>query len=135
MLSAPMELRGKYGEENSRLYKQETMLIYTHKEKGKQKGNLMKENKLIKQLRNNVDNVVGGYLWSQVDYGEEEYPNLTEQEWFEFCTSEIYDMKNNGSGFTMYAKGICDNLKFLGNETIRKVIIEIADSEGLVKEA
>jgi hypothetical protein len=70
-----------------------------------------------------------------MDYGEEEYPNLTEQEWFEFCVPEIYDMKNNGGGFTMYTKGICDNLKFLGNETIRKVIIEIADSEGLVKEA
>lgn len=92
----------------------------------------MNTNKLMKQLRNNVDNVVGGYLWGQVDYGEEEYPNLTEQEWFEFCTSEIYDMKCDGRGCTWYGDGICDNLKFLGNDVIRKVIIEVADSEGLV---
>lgn len=95
----------------------------------------MNTNKLMKQLYNNIDNVVGGYLNSQSDYGEEEYPNLTEQEWFELCTSEIYDMKCNGRGGTWYADGICDNLKFLGNEVIRKAIIEVANSEGLVKAA
>ena len=95
----------------------------------------MNENKLMKQLRNNVDSVVGEYLNSQMDYGEEEYPNMTEQEWFDYCVSEIYDMKSDGRGFTRYADGICDNLKFLGNEVIRKAIIESADSEGLVKAA
>lgn len=88
-------------------------------------------NKMMKQLRNNVDQIVGEYLNSQMDYGEEEYPNLTEQEWFELCTAEIYDMKSN-CGCTWYGNGICDNLKFLGNDVIRKVIIEIASSEGLV---
>lgn len=92
----------------------------------------MKDNQLMKQLRNNVESLVGGYLNSQTDYGEKEYPNLTEQEWFDYCVVEIYDMKDNGCGRTLYANGICDNLKFLGNETIRKVIVEIADSEGLV---
>lgn len=92
----------------------------------------MKDNKLMKQLRNNVENAVGIYLNGQMDYGEEEYPNLTEQEWFDFCVPEIYNMKDNGSGITVYADGICDNLKFLGNNVIRKVIAEIADSEGLL---
>lgn len=92
----------------------------------------MKDNQLMKQLRNNVESVVGIYLNDQMDCGEEEYPNLTEQEWFDFCVPEIYNMKYNGSGITKYADGICDNLKFLGNNVIRKVVVEIADSEGLL---
>ena len=92
----------------------------------------MNNNQLMKQLRNNVEQVVCEYLNGQVDYGEEEYPNLTEQEWFDYCIYEIYDMKSNGHGITRYANGICDNLKFLGNDVIRKVIIEIANGEGLI---
>ena len=91
----------------------------------------MDTNKLMKQLRKNVDSIVGMYLNGQSDYGEEEYPNLTEQEWFDQCVPDIYHMLCD-RGSTWYADGICDNLKFLGNDTIRKVIIEIADSEGLV---
>ena len=92
----------------------------------------MKESELMQQLRNNVDQVVGIYLNSQMDYGEEEYPNLTEQQWWDECVPEIYHMKTNGRGLTLYGDGICDNLKFLGNDTIRKMIAEIADSEGLL---
>lgn len=92
----------------------------------------MKTNQLMKQLRNNVEQVIGEYLNSQMDYGDDEYPDMTEQQWIDYCTSEIYDMKSDGIGGTWYGVGICDNLKFLGNDVIHGLIIEMVDAEGLL---
>lgn len=93
----------------------------------------MNENAMIKQLRNNVDEVVCVYLNSQMDWGEEDYPNLTAEQWWNYCVPDIYNMKNDGSGTTVYCDGICDNLKFLGNDMIMKVIVESVDREWLLK--
>ena len=92
----------------------------------------MNNNKLMKQLRNNVERLVFEYGNGQCDYGTEDYPNLTEQQWWDYCVPEIYDMKNDGGGRTLYAKGICDNLRFIGNERIRALIVEVAAGEGLL---
>ena len=83
------------------------------------------------QLRNNIEQIVNEYLNSQYDYGIEEHPNMTEQEWFDFCVPDVYDMIQGESG-TLYADGICNDLKFLGNKKIREVIIEITDYECLL---
>lgn len=93
----------------------------------------MNENAMIEQLRNNVDEVVGCYLNGQMGYGDEDYPNITAERWWNYCVPDIYNMKNNGHGTTVYCDGICDNLKFLGNDTIMKVIVESADRDGLLE--
>lgn len=92
----------------------------------------MRNTNMMRQLRNNVNETIWMYLNGQMDEGEEMYPNLTEQQWWEYCVPEIYNMQSDGGGFTRYADGICDNLKFLGNDVIRKVILEVADEEGLL---
>lgn len=93
----------------------------------------MNENAMIEQLRNNVDELIGSYLNGQIDYGEKDYPNLTSEQWWNYCVPDVYNMKNNGHGVTAYGDGICDNLKFLGNDTVMKVIVESADREGLLE--
>lgn len=93
----------------------------------------MNKNAMIEQLRNNVDELIGSYLNGQIDYGEKDYPNLTSEQWWNYCVPDVYSMKNDGSGTTVYCDGICDNLKFLGNDTIMKVIIESVDGVGLLK--
>lgn len=94
----------------------------------------MRKNKLMQQLRNNVNETIWMYLNGQMDEGEEEYPNLIDQEWWDYCVPEIYNMQSDGGGFTRYADGICDNLKFLGNDVIHKVIVDTARDEGLLAE-
>jgi len=84
------------------------------------------------QLRNNVERMVGEYLNGQMDHGEDEYPNMTESEWLDYCIPSIYNMKDNGKGATVYAKGICDNLKWLGSKRIEAVVLEVVRNEGLL---
>ena len=86
----------------------------------------------VKQLRLNVEELVYGYLNGQTDCGTDMYPNLTPEQWFDYCVPEIYNMYVKAQGSTWYRDGICDNLRFLGNDTIREVIVEIAKGEGLV---
>ena len=78
------------------------------------------------QLRNNVERVLDEYYNGMSDFGEEEYPQMSVDECREYVTSQIYDMLDNGSGHTVYADGICDNLRFLGNDYIYSVIDEYA---------
>ena len=85
-----------------------------------------------KQLQNNVEEVLDEYLNGMYDYPDE-YPQMTVEECREYVTSQIYDIKSNGGGMTMYKDGICDNLRFLGNEYIYKVIDEYADGNGIIK--
>ena len=75
------------------------------------------------QLQNNVEQVIDEYLNGIYDYPEE------------YVTSQIYDMKSNGHGHTFYRNGICDELRFLGNEYIYKVIDEYAIANGIIKDA
>lgn len=86
------------------------------------------------QLQNNVEQVIDEYLNGIYDYPEE-YPEMTLEECREYVTSQIYDMKSNGHGHTFYRNGICDELRFLGNEYIYKVIDEYAIANGIIKDA
>lgn len=86
------------------------------------------------QLQNNVEQVIDEYLNGTYDFPEE-YPEMTLEECREYVTSQIYDMKSNGHGHTFYRDGICDELRFLGNEYIYKVIDEYAIANGIIKDA
>lgn len=86
------------------------------------------------QLQNNVEQVIDEYLNGIYDYPEE-YPEMTLEECREYVTSQIYDMKSNGHGHIFYKDGICDELRFLGNEYIYKVIDEYAIANGIIKDA
>ena len=86
----------------------------------------------MEQLRLNVEQLVMEYGNGQSDWGTEDYPNLTPDQWFNYCVPEIYNMWVKDQGNTWYRDGICDHLKFLGNDTIREVIVKIATEEGLV---
>ena len=85
-----------------------------------------------KQLQRNVEEVLDEYCNGMYDYPDE-YPEMTIGECREYVTSMIYDMKSNGNGITRYGTGICDNLKFLGNEYIHSVIDKYAHGCGIIK--
>lgn len=85
------------------------------------------------QLRENLEELIYGYMNGQYDCGEEDYPNLTVEQWWNYCVPDIYNMRVN-RGSAVYHVGICDDLRFLGNEKIKEVIIDIASSEGLIAE-
>lgn len=78
----------------------------------------------LNQLRENIEQVVDEYFNSMTDYPEE-YPALSKEECIKYVKDQIYDMKANG-GMTRYQKGICDDLKFLGDEVIDNEILEYA---------
>ena len=85
-----------------------------------------------KQLQYNVEKVLDMYYNGMCDEPEY-YPEMTIEECREYVTDQIYDMKSNG-GHTKYAKGICDDLKFLGNDYIYNVIDTYATENGIIKE-
>ncbi len=86
-----------------------------------------------KQLEKNVEYLLDMYYNGILDHGEEEYPLMTKEECREYCTSQIYDMKYDGHGHTRYQKGICEDLKFLGNEYIFSVIDKYAAELAILK--
>lgn len=83
------------------------------------------------QLRNNLEEIIYGYGNGQSDWGMEDYPNLTKEQWLDYCVPEVYNMRCD-KGKTIYRDGICDDLRFLGNDKIKEVIMEIAGEEGLI---
>ena len=74
------------------------------------------------------------YYNGMSDYGEEDYPRMTIDECRKYVTEEIYDMRSNGSGHTVYHKGICEDLKTLGNAVIYPIIDEYARGLDIIKE-
>ena len=86
-----------------------------------------------KQLQYNVEEVLDMYYNGTLDFPKD-YPEMTIEECREYVTSEIYDMKSDGHGHTRYAQGICDDLKFLGNDFIYNAIDTYAKDLGLIKE-
>lgn len=86
-----------------------------------------------KQLQYNVEEVLDMYLNGMYDYPDD-YPEMTKEECREYVTSEIYDMRSDGGGHTFYGKGICDDLRFLGNDVIYAVIDKYAEELGILKQ-
>ena len=85
------------------------------------------------QLQYNVEEVLDMYYNGTLD-NPENYPEMTIEECREYVTNEIYDMKYDGFGHIRYANGICDDLKFLGNDYIYNVIDTYARGLELIKE-
>lgn len=86
------------------------------------------------QFYHNLDNIIGGYENGQLDSGKEVYPDLTANEWIEYVKAEIYDMKCDGRGATLYRNGICKDLRFLGNKYMNEAIVNEARKSGMLKE-
>lgn len=84
-----------------------------------------------KQLQFNVEEVLDMYYNGMMDYPED-YPEMTIDECREYVIDQIYDMKSDGNGHTRYAKGICDELKFLGNDYIYNVIDTYAEMNDII---
>lgn len=85
------------------------------------------------QLKANVEQVIWEYANGVNDCGEEEYPLLTETEAIKYAKDQIYDMKSDGCGWTVYREGVCDDLKFLGDEYIDEQILNEAYEAGIIK--
>lgn len=83
------------------------------------------------QLINNIEYVIGGYANGMSD-DPDSYKPMTEDELIKYCYSEIFDIKNDGEGGTRLLKGICDDLKFLGNDLIKSEILRIGKEEGVL---
>lgn len=83
--------------------------------------------KKIEQARQNIEYILYGYVNGMNDCGEEMYPHLNEQEVIDYTKRELYDIKVSGNGEScIMGTGICDDLKFLSNDTIDNMILEIA---------
>ena len=91
-------------------------------------------NKRQRQLEHNLDWILGGYMNGMTDCGEEEYPKLSDDEAIQLCKNEVYDMWCSGHGMCHYEKGICKDLKFLGNDYINDRILTIAAECGILKD-
>lgn len=85
------------------------------------------------QLINNIEYVIGGYANGMSD-DPDSYKPMTEDELLKYCYSEIFDIKNDGEGGTRLLKGVCDDLKFLGNDLIKSEILRIGKEEGVLAE-
>ena len=86
-----------------------------------------------KQLVNNLEFIFGSYYNGITDYGEKEYPLLTEEEAINMAIPEIYNTKCDGHGWTQFGTGICKDLKFLGNDYIKSEVIRIAEECEVLK--
>lgn len=84
-----------------------------------------------KQFRNNLDFILGGYEYGMDDYPED-FPPLSKDAVLAMVKSEIFDLKSDGQGWTQYGDGICEDLKFLGNARMNKIIIEEAIKSGVI---
>lgn len=90
-------------------------------------------NRRQRQLENNLNAIFGMYANGMSDSGLEEYPEMSEKEAIDYAIDQIYDMRDNGSGWTQYGTGICKDLKFLGNAYIKDRILDIAAECGVLK--
>jgi len=82
--------------------------------------NSSEERLAISQLVQNIDYVVGSYLNQMSDYDD---PPLSREELLEMCKDEIFDIMNDGVS-CRHEKGICDNLRSLGDALIEEKILE-----------
>jgi len=90
-------------------------------------------NKRQRQLENNLNCIFGMYANGMCDNGEEEYPRFTEDEAIRYAKSQVYDIWDSGSGMTRFGRGICKDLKFLGNDYIEDRILAIATECDVLK--
>ena len=86
-----------------------------------------------KQLQLNVEEILDEYYNGMYDYPED-YPKMTIKECREYVLDQVYDIESNGNGYMRFKKGICDDLKFLGNDYIYNVIDTYAKDSGIIKE-
>lgn len=87
----------------------------------------------MNQAKQNIEYIIDGYVNGMYD-DEENYPVLTNEQVIKYVKDEMYDIKVQNHGETCYmGDGICDDLKFLSNEVIDKMIIEYAKESGVTE--
>ena len=91
----------------------------------------MKEQIRKRQLRNNVEYILGGYLNGMYDFPED-YPKMNDEQTIAYVYEQLFDIKDDGMGGTMMRTGICDDLKFLGTEIIIIEILKVAEEYGIL---
>jgi len=91
----------------------------------------MKEEIRMKQLRNNLEYILYGYMNGMMDFPES-YPKMNDEQTVAYVYDQLFDIKDNGMGGTIMKTGICDDLKFLGTEIIISEILIVADECGIL---
>ncbi len=83
-----------------------------------------------KQALLNIEYIVSSYANGISDCN---YPILKEKEAIEYVKSQLYDIKvtHNGSVVEM-EEGICKDLKFLSNEVLDEMIVEMCKELGII---
>ena len=75
--------------------------------------------------------VMGGYFNGQLDYGKEEYPDMTAEQWYDFIVPEVYNIKVvRGCQFGW--DGCCDDLRFIGKKRMMELVAALADEDDML---
>lgn len=86
------------------------------------------------QARLNIEHILNGYVNGMTDCGTEMYPQLDKDQVIEYVKHELYDIKVSKHCESVYMEdGICDDLKFLSNTVIDKMILDYAKESGVLK--
>ena len=93
----------------------------------------MSSRDLKEQLRLNVEYILDEYLNGMSDYPEE-YGEMSVDECRSYVVERLYDIKVMEPGHVRERTGICEELKFLGNEEIYSLIDSYARDSGILKE-
>lgn len=84
-----------------------------------------------KQLINNIEALLYSYDVSINDgYAE---PFKSDEEMVDYVYRQVFDLKDDGTGFTKWVDGICDDLKYLGKDYIVNEIKRIGHEIGVVQ--
>lgn len=84
----------------------------------------------IEQAKQNIEYIIDSYVNGMYD---DDYPQLSVEQVLKYVKEEMYDIKVSGHGETCYiGDGICDDLKFLSNEVIDKMILDYAEGSGVL---
>ena len=87
----------------------------------------------LEQAKQNIEYIIDGYVNGMLD-DPYNYQKMSSQQVIDYVKDELYDIKvaNYGESVLM-ATGICDDLKFLSNEVIDKMILDYAKEAGVLK--
>lgn len=89
----------------------------------------MKEN----QAKQNIEYIIDGYVNGMYD-DPYNYQKMSEHQVLAYVKDELYDIKVARHGETcLMSQGICDDLKFLSNNTIDNMILDYAKEAGVLK--
>lgn len=78
-----------------------------------------------KQAKRNAESIIGEYINGIYDGYEEPFKSMDEL--IAYVYPQMFDIMNMGGGRERFQKGICDDLKFLGEDRIKEIIASVED--------